>query len=135
MYFYAICPDHFFVNVHKKLAAPTDRTCSVKIDPNHVVIIYSHKSRGLCVPVRHVNNINNEVIIWLITQKQLSVLFRKKPLLHVGPMVEFIIVTHLHTKHTKHKRTELRCWTSVSLLSKGNMSAPGSRSEASSPCC
>ena len=106
-----------------------------------------------------VNYINNQVIIWLIIQKQhlRAALFSKYNTTpptpkHPGPkrslqkLAWFTVVmqltytlthTHIHTqKHTftnTHTHTHIRYWTSVSLLSKGNMSALSSRSRVSSP--
>lgn len=92
-------------------------------------------------------NINNQVIEWLIIQKQhlLAVLLSRNTPPPPGQwslqrLAWFIVATLLHShqthKHTlTNKHTELRYWTSVSLLSKGNMSALSSRSEVTSPCC
>lgn len=86
-----------------------------------------------------VNNINNHVIIWLIIQKQhlQAALLSNHHTLTSRAKTElawFTVVTQLiHThKHTL-THTHTRYWTSVSLLSKGNMSALSSRSKVSSP--
>lgn len=106
--------------------------------------------RPQCLPPQTccVNNINNQVIIWLIIEKQhllapLSVNITQPPrawgqsghhrnwpgsLLLCSSMT--LTNTYKHTLTNTH--TELKYWTSVSLLSKGNMSALSSRSEVSS---